>query len=783
MHQVVELPHQAGSTQLGPVTITSPRVEQAGVTVLILTSAVCGGAMLLILVSRRLDQVQRDAARKIYRLAFPQDLTADQVTAFVRALAALRASRWSLLGRPSVAFEIVARGQSIEHRLRVPDDEADLVLAQLRATVPGARVTAADQFSLPRIGIVRELRLADATLPIRTDEPDSFAASVLHALGTLAADELLIFQLVAFPVGSPTPVPTGKPKEVKLGPGWLRTAARLVSATEPPARDRKALKSKVSEPPFGAVGRVGALSTGRGRSGQLTRRLTGTLHQLDQPGVRLATVSRAHAAELLGRAATPITAPPLHVNARELATLIAWPVGGPTVPGLRLTGGRVFPPAAELSSSGRVLGRAVYPGMERPVAIRSADALMHLLITGPTGSGKSTLLLNLITQDIQAGNGLILIDPGGDLARDVTERIPVARADDLIYIRPGGERVVGLNPLDCALDDAELVADQLLDLIHQLADNWGPVIEETLKATLVLLAATPGQTLVEMPAVLLDAGYRRRVLAGLDAAFAPTVGEFFARYEVMNPGQQAMAASAALNKVTPFLDRRSIRAMLGQEKPTWTMRQVIDDGKILVVALPSGVIGPVAADLIGGVIVTMAWNAALGRQTVSREQRRPVSLVIDELPRFVRGGGASLADILARARGHGMGLVGAVQHIGQVRPDLRAALMSEARNKIILQPAAEDGAMLSRHLPGVDAEDLMTLEARHAVASLVADGRVVAPVTIATLPPPPMTGHGADARSASSAAYGRDRAEVERDIAERRQGPNSGPRRTRRIQP
>jgi hypothetical protein len=213
------------------------------------------------------------------------------------------------------------------------------------------------------------------------------------------------------------------------------------------------------------------------------------------------------------------------------------------------------------------------------------------------------------------------------------------------------------------------------------------------------------------------------------------------------------------------------------------MRQVIDEGKILVVALPSGVIGPVAADLVGGIIATMAWNAALGRQTMSTAQRRPVSLVIDELPRFVRGGGTSLADILARARGHGMGLVGAVQHIGQVRPDLRAALMSEARGKIILQPAADDAALLARHLPGVDAQDLMTLESHHAVASLIAGGRVAAPVTIQTLPPPPATGHGAEARAASQATYGRDMADVERDIARRRQGPEPGPRRTRRIEP
>lgn len=756
--------------------------------VLLLASAALAGTLVvMVMAMRQRDQQGRDDARAIYRLAFPRDLTIDQVVAFARSLSFLRARRGSLHGRPSVVFELAVHGAVIEHRLRLPQDQSEQALAQLRATIPGIRTELVEPATLPVARVVRELRLVDAALPIRTDQAAAFAASLLHSAGALDGDERLVFQVVAYPVGLPKSKPTEPLGVLKIGPGWLQTAVRLaMRGATPEPRDKKALRAKSAEPMFAAAGRVGADSARRGRGGQLVGRLTGTLHQLGQPGVGFAvrTVSANPGAARLTRAATPIGTAPMHLNARELATLIGWPVDSPVVPGLRLAGGRMFPPAQELPSRGRVVGRTVYPGMERPIAIAPADALMHLLVSGPTGSGKLTLLLNLITQDIQAGNGLILIDPGGDLARDVTDRIPPERAADLIFLNPAeSQTAVGLNPLHCQLDDAELVADQLLDLIRQQADNWGPVIEETLKATLVLLAITPGVTLVEMPAVLLDAAFRGRIVGALNPAFAPTVGEFFARYEAMSPGQQANAASAALNKVTPLLDRRPIRVMLGQAEPTWTMRQVIDEGKILVVSLPSGVIGPVAADLVGGVIVTMAWNAAMGRQVLSREHRRPVSLVIDELPRFVRGGGASLTDILARARGHGLGLVGAVQHIGQVRPDLRAALLSEARNKIVLQPAADDAALFARHLPGVTADDLMGLAPRTAIAALVAGGRVTSPVTIATLPPPQPTGHGAVARAASRTTYGRDRAEVERAIAARRQGPGPGPRRSRRIQP
>jgi hypothetical protein len=773
MHQVQASP---SAMRLPTVrdAVESPSGEQADMIVLFYCAGLTSAVLVLILVERSRDQAERDGKRECYRLSFPRDLTFDQVVAFMRTLAAVRPSRWSLLGRPSLVFEIRAHGGAIEHQLWMPPDRAVEVLTQLRASLPGVRAVRMDAGSRPLVAVAHELGMSDSAVSFKTSEAVSIAASVLGALSVAEDDETIILQVVVSPVGTPTrrPTPARATSKADSNPNGEDTHAR------------RELADKTSEPHVAASVRVGAVSARPGRSRQLASHVVGTLRQLDQANVRLVIRhgSRSRASKRLRLAATPIMEPPMWLNARELAAVVAWPLGGPVVPGLKLTGGRLFAPSPELSQAGYVLGQAVYPGMERPVALTPGDSLMHLLVTGPTGSGKSTLLLNIITQQLAAGNGLVLVDPGGDLARDATDCIPGSRLADLIYVHPGDQQVVGLNPLDCALDDAELVADQLLDLIREHADNWGPVIAETLKATLVLLAATPGMTIVELPAVLLDAGFRSRVLSTLDPAFAPTVGEFFIRYDALSQGQQATAASAALNKVTPLIDRRPIRAMLGQSSPQWTMREVIDQGKILIVALPSGIIGPVAADLVGSVIVTQVWNAALGRQTVSRAARRPVSLVIDELPRFVRGGGMNLADILARARGHGLGLVGAVQHIGQVRPDLRMALMSEARSKVILQPAADDAAVLARHLPGVEPADLLGLPARQALAAVVVRGQVVPPVTIATAPPPEPTGLGDAARMASRTTYGRDRARVERDIAARRRGPENGPRRrTRRI--
>ena len=72
----------------------------------------------------------------------------------------------------------------------------------------------------------------------------------------------------------------------------------------------------------------------------------------------------------------------------------------------------------------------------------------HLYIVGQTGTGKSTLLLNLIAQDLAAGEGLALLDPHGDLAEAVLAHVPRARTNDLVYINPADiERPIGFNPL------------------------------------------------------------------------------------------------------------------------------------------------------------------------------------------------------------------------------------------------------------------------------------------------------------------------------------------------
>lgn len=744
--------------------------------------ALLGAAFAFIIRLRFRDQLARDTTRLTYQLNHPNGLTIKQVANFLPALSRLRPERGWLFGRDSIVFELVGMPDQVQYRLRLPEYQADALLRQLRAVAPGIRPELLEHPSLPEPKWMRRIHLTTASRPLRTEDAEAFAASMLSSLQPIGREEVLLYQLVVYPVRQPeAKLATSSPTSAL--PPWLGHIGQLLSGAPPPIYDKEKLadfKAKVSAPWFGVVGLVAASAATKARAHLLVGRLMATLHQLDQDDAQLVPrwLPLKAGAKWLARAATRLWSA-IYLNAEELATLVAWPLGSPALQGVNLIGGRDLPPAADIPTAGRVLGTATYGGLGRPIAVVPEESL-HQLVVGPTGSGKSTLLLNEIVQDMEAGRGVILIDPNGDLARDVIERIPAHRTDDLIYLNPASDRPVGLNPLAGAPQDAELVADQIFTLLHDQSESWGVRLAELLRNALVLLAST-GQTLLELPAVLTNARFRESLVAQLDPMYALTVRDYFARFDADPDGTYALTVPAVLNKVSPLIDRWRLRAILGQVRPTWTMQDVLDRGKLLIVALPSGSIGSAAADLLGVLVVQMVWNVIQRRTEVALGERRPVSLYIDEASRFLRGG-TDLSDMLARARGHGLEVIAAMQHLDQAPFQLRSALLSEARTKAAFQPGPRDAAMLAAAFgPTVHRDDFLTLQRHTALAVVAHGGQASPPVTIQTHPRPDASGWGSTALTASLDRHARDLADVQHEIDERRQLQLASPDRPRAL--
>jgi hypothetical protein len=719
--------------------------------------------------------------RRSFAVTYPRGSSPEQVLAFTRSLAGLLAPRWRrLFGSPAVVIETTADDSGIAHRLRLPAGSAEYVLAQLRAALPGVRIEEAEADPITA-RLAFELRTTSATKSLRVDAPEQTAAALLATLQPLRAGEQVVVQWIVSPA-PPVPVP----EVVTLRDGRSALAA-LFGGPEPvrvPAELVASEREKRSESALAAVVRIGVRTGSAARDRSLIRRVLGALHLATAPNARLRVrlLPDPVVAARMTRAAVPLLGWPCVVNAKELAAFAGIPMGEPRIAGLTLGASPQLPPAADIPRTGRLLGRATFPGAERPVAISPTDSLRHLHVVGPTGVGKSTLLLNLICGDLADGHGVVVVDPKGDLLAQTLDAVPKRRLGDVILLDPTDtERPVGFNVLGASGGAPELVADQVVALFRSLyAAFWGPRTDDIMRAALLTLTRRPGLTLAEVPLLLTDPGFRRPLTASLDDH---VLEGFWAWYEELSAGERAQAVGPVLNKLRTFLLRKRLRNVIGQRESTFSLTEVLAARKVLLVNLAVGVLGEDAARLLGSAILTQLWQAVQARAALPPEARPLVFGFVDEWQRFV-GSPTSFADLLAEARGYRFGLTLAHQHLSQLPPDLRQAVLANARSRVAFQLGHADAVLLAKEFgPDVTADDLGALGAFEAVAQVAAGARVSPPVSIATPPAPPALGTAQAVRALSRQRYGRPATDVERELRERVEGvPAEGPiRRTRRA--
>lgn len=701
---------------------------------------------------------------RAFRLTFPRDTRPEQVVAFARSLSGLLPPWWRRLlsGVPSVIFEVAADEHGITHRLIAPAEQAGYLLSQLQAAVPGTRVEAEGLEPL-RVRTAAELRVSSERVPLRTDQPEATVAGLLATVQPRRSGEFSVVQWVLAPSPSRRlqprlPVPSLL-AELTLGGGRLQASL--------PADQAQAEREKRSEPEVHAVCRLGVRAETPQREVQLQRRMIGAFHAGNAPGAsfRVRWLPAGIVARRIGeRRRGPKTG---LLNAKEVAAFLGIPIGSPQLPGLTLGSARQLAPSSDLARRGRVLGRSTFPGAERLLALSVADSLRHLHVLGPTGVGKSTLLLNLIAGDMAAGRGVVVVDPKGDLVADVLERVPRERVGDVILLDPTDvDRPAGFNLLAGAAEAPELVTDQVVSVFHNLYSAfWGPRTDDILRAALLTLASEPGMTLVEVPLLLTDEGFRRRMVATVDDPVA--LEPFWGWYEAISPAERAQAIGPVLNKLRTFLLRRRLRNVIGQAESTFDLEAVLSDRKILLVSLSKGLLGEDASALLGSAVLARLWHAVQGRAALPPSARTPVFCHIDEFQDYLNTP-TSLADLLAQARGYGFGLTLAHQHLGQLPSLVRTAVLANARSKVVFQTAASDAQTLAREFaPDLAAADLQALGPYEAVVAAAAGNRVLPPASMVTLPPGEPGGYGAQARELSRVRYGRDRIEVERAMRAR----------------
>lgn len=682
--------------------------------------------------------------RRWFRLRWPHEVTPEQL------LAALLSLNGTSTPRRAEALVVRTTGQAgrVTHHLAVPDSRAAGVRRQLEGAIPGLAVEAVERVSDVRLDRSWRCWLSTRQRPLELKQSEIIARGMLTALASADVDELLVMEWVLGPVRRPHAVGSRVPGG--FGPGAGRWLVDI--ATGPPDLDtdgRKALLHKQGLPGWVATLHLGVRANGRRRQLQLLGRVAAAARVAQGPGVQIG-FNPARTSAVTGDR-LPLRRP-LLINVGELKGLVGWPLGPTDGLPVDRVRSRLLPPTVVVPSNGRVIGEATYPSHERPLGLSARDALQHLHVLGPTGTGKSTLLLNLIVQDMAAGRSVVVIEPKGDLVRDVLERVPEHRLNDVVVIDPTEGAPVGLNPLATRGVPSELKAEHLLTIFKGLfADSWGPRTQDILTAGLLTLTATPGMSLVALPLLFTDTHFRRQLLTRVHDPLA--LDPFWDWFEALSPAERATVLAPVMNKLRAFLLRERLRRVIGQAEPRFDLRDICRKRRILLVNLATGTLGPESSALLGSLVVSQLWQTVLGRTSVPPERRHPVMVVIDEFQNYLHLP-TDLADVLAQARGLGVGLTLAHQHLAQLHPGVRAAVLANARSRVVFATNHDDASVLVRSDDRLTAADAVGLGKYEVYASLLAGSEPTPFASARTFASPPALRRADEVRQRSRERWG-----------------------------
>ncbi len=721
-------------------------------------------------VVKAISQAQLRASLSAYRLFFPRGLEPEAVIQALSGFSGLLLPWWSRwLATPFVSLEVHANSSGIAHHLVVPTRYARTIESVLASALPSVRY---EPEPVPETEVTRgvEYRLTSNDRPLHVD-PAAVSVGLLATLQPLTGDDRVVVQWVVAPH---PPLSSIRQQASTTGPTAPEVDGELATA----------LKAKENHPLLLAAGRIGVRGASAASEIERLRRVEAAWHVARAPGVHLRrrwVFQRLVARSMAARRA-PSTAWPGRLNAEELAGFSGWPIAIVGIPGLALGGCRQVAASPQVPRAGTVICDSTYPGDPRPLAIDLDGRLRHLHVLGPTGVGKSTLLAQMVVEDMEQGRGVILLDPKGDLVSTILERVPVHRRDDVIVLDPADtSRPVGLNPLRSTdAVSAEVVVENLVGMFKSLYSySWGPRLDDILRAALLTLAGAEGTTLCEVPLILTNPAYRRRLVGRLDDPVG--LESFWGWYEGLSDAERQTAVGPVLNKVRAFTMRPTVRAIIGQSQPELSMRQVLADGKILLCSLASGLLGEEAASLLGALIVAELWHATTARSGVAPTSRRPVMAYLDEWHHFVHLP-TPMASVLAEARGLGLGMTLAHQHLDQLSAEAKHAVLANARSRVLFQLSASDARVMARELGGLlTADDLQGLGAFEVAAQIFAAGTTQAPATGRTRPLSEQISDPMVIRATSRARHGVAREDVEAAIRERQSGTTDVPvgRRTR----
>ena len=719
-----------------------------------------------------------------------------------------------LYGRPSFALELTipSVGEELHFYVAVPRRRALAVEKIIQGVFPEAHVEESKDYNVfhpDGVSLGSRIQLAENSYsPIRTYmklESDPLGA-ITNVFTKLAHEgEGAALQIIARP--APKKWVRAIKKKAKqryegkkhVDDPLLKALRTVVDMTETKANESadkriqeeskrltpleeeavKGLEGKISKPLFETNIRLVASAKTEDRAAAILRSLEAAFSQFADP-----TSNRFSASEVKGRARDKTIfdfsfrnfdpRAMMLLNTEELTSILHFPNVPLDTPKIKQLKAREAPPPTNLPHEGLLLGYNMFRGEKRDIYLGEDDRRRHLYVIGQTGTGKSVFLENMIVQDIEAGKGICVIDPHGELIHTVMGFIPRARLPDVIYFDPGDiARPLGLNMLeyDPAFPEHKtLIVNELFAIFDKLFNMQiagGPVFEQYFRNAAMLVLEDPpsGNTIIEIQRVLSDKAFRDLKISRSKNII---VNQFWTQIAEKAGGEASLKdlVPYIASKIDNFISNDLMRPIVAQEHSAFNFRDVMDSQKILLVNLSKGRLGELNSSFLGLILVGKILIAALSRVTMEQERRKDFYLYIDEFQNVTTD---SIATILSEARKYRLDLTITHQFIGQLKEEIKKAVFGNVGSTVSFRIGTDDAEFMAKQFkPVFDETDLLRIDNYNAYVKLLLRGETSPGFSMKTYPPRKGDAEiSALAREMSRTKYGRPREEVEAEIADR----------------
>lgn len=466
------------------------------------------------------------------------------------------------------------------------------------------------------------------------------------------------------------------------------------------------------------------------------------------------------------------------LNTEELSSLFHFPhIRYNKTPEIKWQNFKIVKAPNNIPKEWLLLGYNVARWQKKEVRLKTEDRFRHFYAIWQTGTWKSSILQVMARQDFNNGEWVAVIDPHGDLARDLLPFVPRQRADDVIYFDPSDlDRPMWLNLLEADTDEEkELVAMDALNIMIKLFGNeiFGPRIQDYFRnAVLTLMDYPSGWAITDVVRLFTDIDFQKDHVRHVKN---PIVKNWWEKtYASMWEREKAEIIPYFAAKFGQFTTNKMMRNIIGQTKSSFDILDIMQNKKILLVNLSKWRLWDLNSKLLGMILVSKLQMAAMRRDRIAKEDRTDFFLYIDEFQNYVTD---SIESILSEARKYRLSLNIAHQYLGQLEQsdaltksnlNLKQAIFGNVWTVMSYKIWPEDWEFMSKYYaPTFSDQDLVNMDKFKSVIKISVDNQPTIPFSLIPVNPYLETWDDKVAKALielSRLKYGRDKAFVNKEI-------------------